>query len=92
MPMKASILLLGLFLCVLAGFSESRADALRPRDWAGVVRTLEPKRGQNIEQDLELTRAYLALERRAEALKTIAVWLRDDRAKSLHQIAQTAFF
>ncbi len=92
MPMKASILLLGLFLCILAGFSESRANALRVQDWAGVVRTLEPKRGQNIEQDLELARAYLALERRAEALKVAGAWFRDERAKSLHQIAQTTFF
>ncbi len=88
MPMKASILL----LCILAGFSESRANALRTKDWAGVVRTLEPKRGQNIEQDLDLARAYLALERRAEALKVTGSWLRDERAKALHQIAQTAFF
>ncbi len=88
MPMKASILL----LCILAGFSESRANALRARDWAGVVRTLELKRGQNIEQDLELARAYLALERRAEALKLTASWSRDERARALHQIAQTSFF
>jgi tetratricopeptide (TPR) repeat protein len=86
--MKASILL----LCILAGFSDSQANALRTRDWAGVVRTLEPKRGQNIEQDLELARAYLALERRAEALKAVGSWLRDDRAKALQQIAQTTFF
>jgi tetratricopeptide (TPR) repeat protein len=86
--MKASILL----LCILAGFSDSRANALRTRDWTGVVRTLEPKRGQNIEQDLDLARAYLALERRTEALKVTGSWLRDDRAKALHQIAQTTFF
>jgi tetratricopeptide (TPR) repeat protein len=86
--MKASILLLSL----LAGFSECHANALRAPDWAGVVRTLEPKRGQNIEQDLELARAHLSLEHRAEALKVLGVWLRDERARSLHQIAQSTFF
>jgi len=52
----------------------------------------ESARGQNIEQDLELARTHLASEKRIEALKVLGPWMRDDRARSLHQIAQTTFF
>lgn len=87
MDLKASIFLLLLFLP-----GPVSASALNPVDWSGVTRALEPKRGQNIEQDLELARAYLWQEKRAEALGVLSAWPRDERARSLVQVAGAVFF
>jgi len=71
------------------------SDALQKKDWPSVVLLLEPKKGQNFEHDLTLSKALLSLERRQEALKLLATLQetrKDERVTKLFQSAGTIFF
>jgi tetratricopeptide (TPR) repeat protein len=103
MGTKASIILL--YFCTvcslaLAGQTSLEAliqESIQRRDWPEVVLLLEPLRGQNFEHDLELSRAYLALERRTEAIQLLGELLAmggrpEERAFSIYTTATEAFF
>ena len=100
MKIKASIYLLcslGVFPATSqAAFSEAELkDSVVQNDWAGVVRALEPLKGQSFEHDLLLGRAYLQLERRADALKVLGPYYpahHEDRFLKIFQMAGQVFF
>ena len=100
MVFKASILLLFRVLFIsecahaLAPDGDLKA-ALQKKDWPEVVLLLEPKQGQNFDHDLDLARAYLSLERRADALKLLGEQYPDhkeDRLLKLYTLAGSLFF
>ena len=71
------------------------SEDLQKNDWPALILLLKPKQGQNFEQDLILAKAYLSLERRTEALKTLSQLSppkKDDRAAKLIEIASSQFF
>jgi tetratricopeptide (TPR) repeat protein len=100
MKIKASIyLLLSLNLVpamARAAYSEAELkDSLSRNDWPGVVRILDPLKGQNFEHDLVLGKALLQLERRVDALKVLGSYFsthREDRYLKLFQMAGQVFF
>jgi tetratricopeptide (TPR) repeat protein len=70
-------------------------EATQKNDWPEVILLLAPKKGQNIDHDFLLARAYLQMERRAEAQK----WLsslhsqrHDERSLRLWKAAGEIFF
>ena len=71
------------------------SDAIQKKDWPQIILLLQPKKGQNFEHDLTLAKAFLSLERRAEALKLLSSLVevrKDERAIKLFQSAGTLFF
>jgi hypothetical protein len=100
MVSKASIFLLLLIIpCsnAVAGLSfegELREAVLR-NDWNQQVALLQPRKGQNFEQDLQLGKALLQLEKRVESLKVLAPLAlqgRDERVVKLVKLAGEMFF
>lgn len=99
MGKKASMILL-IFILALPGAFAGTLDgevreAAAKNDWPELILLLSPKKGQNIEHDLLLARAYLQMERRADALKHLGSMhsLRhDERTLKLLQAAGEIFF
>jgi tetratricopeptide (TPR) repeat protein len=99
MAIKASMILL-IFACwaprVLgAGFDSDLREATLKNDWPELILLLTPRKGQNIEHDFLLARAYLQMERRADAMKLLSgihAVRRDDRSLKLLQAAGEIFF
>jgi tetratricopeptide (TPR) repeat protein len=100
MKNKASIyLLLSLLLFSVnshAALSEAELkESVARNDWAGVVRLLEPVKGQNFEHDLLMGKALLHLDRRGDALKALVVYYpahKEDRYLKVLQMAGQVFF
>jgi tetratricopeptide (TPR) repeat protein len=99
MVKKASMILLLSALLVPAPFASTHdaevREAAEQGDWPEVIQLLTPKRGQNIEHDFLLARAYLQTERRADALKHLTSMLslrREERTLRLLQTAGEIFF
>lgn len=65
------------------------------RDWPEIIESLKPKEGQNFEQDLQLVKAFVFLERRIEAQSTLRLWLnskyRDRAIQQLDQVSSLFF-
>jgi hypothetical protein len=106
MLLKAAASIL-FFLVIFNGFSSAAlamnsldqevSDSLLKKDWPNLVLVLKPHEGQNFEHDLTLAKAYLSLERRAEAIALLKKLnepggRHDDRARSLFELSLTQFF
>ena len=86
-----------LFLTVLSllPFSSSAQESIQ--DWSKKVVELQEKEGQNFEQDLQLVKGFLYLQRRADALAVLNRLLKpgnkkDPRLSELFETASTQFF
>lgn len=100
MAHKASILL----LLIATSLNESHAgasfdaelrDATLKNDWAAQVALLNPRKGQNFEQDIQLGKALLQLERRIDSLKVLVPLhqgSKDERVARLVRLASEMFF
>ena len=83
------------FILLIHLFTVSFALAAPVEDASNQILLLKPKQGQNYEQDLLLAKAYLSLERRAEAQKLLNEMLltkKDDRVLKLRDLSATQFF
>ncbi len=100
MASKASILLLLIATSLNsaragASFDLELKEATMKNDWAAQVALLSPRRGQNFEQDLQLGKALVHLERRSDCLKVLLPLLqgtRDERVSRLIRLANEMFF
>jgi tetratricopeptide (TPR) repeat protein len=100
MVLKASILLLLLATSVNdshagASFDAELRDATLKSDWTAQVSLLNPRKGQNFEQDLQLGKALLQLERRIDSLKVLVPLhqgSKDERVARLVRLASEMFF
>jgi tetratricopeptide (TPR) repeat protein len=100
MALKASILLLLIATSVNEGyagasFEAELRDATLKNDWTAQVSLLSPRKGQNFEQDLQLGKALLQLERRIDSLKVLVPLhqgSRDERVARLIRLASEMFF
>jgi len=86
-----------LFLTVLSllPFSSSAQESIQ--DWSKKVVELQEKEGQNFEQDLQLVKGFLYLQRRADALLLLNRLMKsankkDPRLAELFETASTQFF
>lgn len=71
------------------------SEFLRKKDWPGITLLLEPEKGQNFEHDLVLAKAYLALERRSDALAVLSPYFgirKDEKTQKFFELAGTLFF
>ena len=67
------------------------------QDWSKKVIELQEKEGQNFEQDLQLVKGFLYLQRRAEALTQLSRLMKihgkkDSRLNELYETASDQFF
>jgi tetratricopeptide (TPR) repeat protein len=100
MATKATILLLILLVLNVDAFATATLegelrDAIQKNDWQAQVLLLNPRKGQNFEHDLQLARALIQLEKRAESLgvlQAIPSALRDERVERLVRAAGEMFF
>jgi hypothetical protein len=100
MVLKASILLLLLATSVNdshagASFDAELRDATLKSDWTAQVSLLNPRKGQNFEQDLQLGKALLQLDRRIDSLKVLVPLhqgSKDERVARLVRLASEMFF
>ncbi|MBU6152919.1 MAG: hypothetical protein KGP28_01330 [Bdellovibrionales bacterium] len=95
MAHKASIFLLLLFTpSVHAGvgpsFESELRDAIAKNDWEAQVSLLQPKKGQNFEQDLQLAKALLQSEKRIESLKVLSTLYLSGREERITKLIHTA--
>lgn len=79
----------------LASSGASAQDSVQ--DWSKKVIELQEKEGQNFEQDLQLVKGYLYLQRRAEALTQLNRLIKthgkkDQRLNELYETASDQFF
>jgi hypothetical protein len=92
-------MVVALAILLLAANPPARAsemsDLLQQKDWPGLVLLLKPKEGQNFDHDLVLSKAYLQLERRADAQRLLGQWLdgkHDEAAQKQLDLTSNLFF